>query len=318
MCSPFGDQRARRALWCGVLIACLVPLHRAGAQTDFLNTDGGRPLQVQDAISVEWRAVELQFAPLAVDRHRNSQWQLSIEPELALGLLPRTHLSIGLPVASLPQTAQPREFELLSRRSLSAAGSAAAMPTAPQRDVIVDPSLPSAGQVNGLAGVHLSVFHQLNMETRLPALAVRAEVLLPVGPFGPSRAIPSVMGLLTRTLPALGPVRLHANAAVSFGAAPTPDSTKLVAEDVPRWMAGVSLDRAFALHSTLVAVEAVAERGRLNTDDIIWRTGVGARHQFSPRLVLDVGASRQLNGPDAHWSFTVGSAVALSLGRRLL
>jgi hypothetical protein len=309
-------HQATSAAWRALMVAALVttPFQVLSAQTDFLNTDAGRPLQLEDALAVEWRAVEVQFAPFSLERHRNNQWQLGLEPELSLGILPRTHLSIGLPIVSLPNTVAP-QFELFS-----AAGSARGAKSAlrPAFDVLVDPSLPSAGQINGLAGVHVGLFHQLNVETSLPALAIRGDVLLPVGPFGPSQAIPSLTGIVTRTLSALGPVRVHANATVSFGTDADPNDGRLVAEDVPRWRAGMSMDRAFALQSTLVAIEAVAQRGRLNTDDVLWRAGVGVRHQFSPRLVLDIGAGRQLNGPDAHWSFTLGSAVALGLGRRLL
>jgi hypothetical protein len=55
----------------------------------------------------------------------------------------------------------------------------------------------------------------------------------------------------------------------------------------------------------------------LDNADVVWSTGAGVRHQFSPRVVVDVGVLRDLTGPERNWSFTVGSAVALSLGRRL-
>ncbi len=286
----------------------------AAAQTDFLNTDGGRPLHVQDAMSVDWRAFELQFAPLSIERHRESQWLVSIEPELAFGLWPRTHVSIGLPLVSLPKPS-PAVFQLFGRSAGQARLSRSA--SIPARDVIIDPSVPSAGQTGGLAGVHLSVFHQLNVETRIPALAVRGAVLLPAGPFGPARAIPSIMGIVTRTLPALGAVRVHGNASVAFGDAPETLGVGQFAAEEPRWMAGVSMDRAFPLQSTLIAVEAVAEQGMRADDVVRWRSGVGVRHQFSPRVVLDLGFGRQLTGADSHWSFTAGSAIELGLGRRI-
>ncbi len=300
------------------LLMLLMP-RGAAAQTDFLNTDGGRPLRVQDALSVEWRALEFQFAPVRIERHRANRWQASLEPEFAFGVLPRTHVSVGLPIASQPRTVQAPPVV----QGAFARAAYTTVPVVPRASAFDPGDEPgsgtvSAGQVNGLAGVHLSVFHQLNVETRIPALAVRGEVLLPAGPFAADRAYPSLTGIITRTLPALGAVRMHGNATMTFGAAPDAAAPAgPVAEEVPRWLAGVSMDRAFPLQSTLVAVEAVARQGMLDGDAVVWSAGAGVRHQFSPRLVLDMGVSRLLNGPDTHWSFTVGSAVALGLGRRL-
>jgi len=277
---------SRSRFACALLVACtclIVHPSRAAAQTDYYNTDGGRPLRIEDATAVEWRAIELQLAPFSLERH-GSRWQPSLEPELAFGILPRTHLSLGFPLQRLER------------------------PT------------PGDDPLTGLGGVHVSLFHQLNVETRLPALAVRGEVLLPAGPLGAGRAIPSLTGIATRTLSALGPVRVHANATVTFGEALTggdaaPDGAE--ANEIPRWLAGVSIDRAFPVQYTLIAAELLAERGLADGSDVTWHAGVGVRHQLTARFVLDAGVRRQLTSTDAPWSFTVGSAMALSLGRRL-
>ena len=42
----------------------------AVAQTDYYNTDAGRPLQIEDAYAVERRALEIQAAPLRLERNR--------------------------------------------------------------------------------------------------------------------------------------------------------------------------------------------------------------------------------------------------------
>jgi hypothetical protein len=253
------------------------------AQTDYFNTDGGRPLRIQDANAVEWRAIELQFAPLLLERAPGGRWRPEIEPELAFGLLPRTVLSLGMPLVSADR-----------------------------------PTPGHIGTVRGLAGVHVSVFHQLNVETRLPSFAVKFDALLPVGPFAAEQPFYTATGIVTRTLPALGPVRVHGNAAVTMGDAVRGDTvTRALVLPAPRWRAGVSMDRAFPLRATLVAVEALAQRSLFDDADVVWSTGAGVRHQFSPRVVMDVGVLHNLTGPERSWSFTVGSAVALSLGRRL-
>jgi len=262
------------------------------AQTDFLNTDGGRPLHVQDALSIEWKAIELQLAPFKVERGVSGKWYGEMEPELAIGLFPRTHLSLGLPIRQLDTPRVGRGIE----------------------------------RVAALAGAHLSLFHQLNLETSLPAFAVRAETWLPVGPFAPARAYPAITGIATKTLSALGPVRVHANVTRTLGnAPPRPDVCIAIFPpvcppadtdgEVPRWLAGVAMDRAFPLHSTLIGAELTARQSVHNEEPVAWRIGTGVRHQFSARFVLDGGVSRQIGGDDAHWAFTVGSALAIGTRR---
>jgi hypothetical protein len=69
------------------------------AQTDYYNTGTGRPLRIEDAHAVEFRAIEMNIAPLRLERARGGVYRWSVHPEVALGLLPRTHLEVGLPLA---------------------------------------------------------------------------------------------------------------------------------------------------------------------------------------------------------------------------
>ncbi len=299
MHSMIRARRPARARWLTLMSfgAALLAPTALSAQTDFFNTDGGRPLRVQDANSVEWRALEFQFAPIRVEKHDGNRWRTSLDPELAFGILPRTHLAVGFPIATVGRTTTIFEHD----------GGGPFIEPAP-------------GEITGLAGLHLSLFHQLNVETSIPAFAVRGEVLLPAGPLGPDKAYPSITGIMTRTLPQFGPVRVHANATATFGAAPETIRGVPVgpmAEEVPRWLAGVSVDRAFPLKSSLLAMELVARQGMIDGEAVAWSAGVGGRRQLSPRIVLDAGVGRQFTGHEQHWSFTVGSAIALGLGRRL-
>src|SRR5688500_20382202 len=64
----------------------------ATAQTDYYNTDAGRPMQIEDAHPVERRAFEIQAAPLRLERSSGGTYHWGIEPELAYGILPRTNI----------------------------------------------------------------------------------------------------------------------------------------------------------------------------------------------------------------------------------
>ena len=148
------------------------------AQTDFYNTDRGRPLRVEDALVVERRAFELQAAPFTWERVRRGASHLAVAPEFAWGVLPRTQIELALPMLRTDD------------------------------GVGTTPTI-------GLGGVELELLHQLNAETtRWPALALGAGAHLPVGGMAPSRTLTSVRGLATRTL---GWGRVHLNATMGLG-----------------------------------------------------------------------------------------------------
>ncbi|HLL45185.1 MAG TPA: hypothetical protein VK399_00685 [Longimicrobiaceae bacterium] len=148
-----------------------------GAQTDYYNTDKGRPVRIEDAAPVERHAFELQLAPLRLERESGGVYHWEVAPELAYGILPRTQLEVGFPIS------------------------------------LVDAA--DDGGASGLAGIEVAALHSLNVETRtLPALAVAAEVLLPTGGLAPDGVYTSLKGIATRTFTW---ARFHANAQYTFG-----------------------------------------------------------------------------------------------------
>ncbi|MBV9880908.1 MAG: hypothetical protein JO180_10460 [Gemmatirosa sp.] len=255
------------------LLASVVPAY-ARAQTDYYDTDAGRPVRIEDASAIPRRAFELQAAPLRLERAAHGVYRWGLEPEIAYGVLPRTQLEIGAPL------------------------------------VYVDAR--PGRHLAGLAGVDVSLLHALNVETRLPALAVRADVLLPAGPLGPDRARPSVTGLLTRTFRA---VRVHANAQVTLGSA-SDDRTDATVE-TSRWLAGAAVDHTFPLRSMLVTGEVYARRPLRDGAPVEWNAGVGSRYQLTPRWAVDGGLARRLTGgrtgDDRAWMLTAGGAFAFGL-----
>jgi Putative MetA-pathway of phenol degradation len=258
-----------RVILLGALLAPLIT-RSAAAQTDYYNTDAGRPVTIEDATPVERRAFEIQAAPLRLERTRPGVYTWGLEPELAYGILPRTHVELGFPLA------------------------------------LIDAGV--AGRTSGLAGVDLSVLHNFNLETAIPALAVAADVLLPTGALGPDRAYASVKGIATRTLPW---ARFHVNAGYTFGDEPSPTSD--VAVELARWIAGVAADRAFPLRSTLVTAEIVARQPIHDDEDVEWSAGAGVRRQLTSRWAIDGGVGRRLTGAAGAWYATVGTAFAFGL-----
>jgi hypothetical protein len=246
---------------------------RATAQTDYYNTSVGRPLRIEDASPVEYHAIEFDVAPLRFERARSGLNRWSLHPETAIGILPRTQVQVGVPLAYL-----------------NASGTSA----------------------RGVAGVDISMLHALNAETSIPALAVAADLLLPVGPLGGDAAYGTLKGILTRTTPW---ARFHANAQVTIGPSETATasqgSSSIASADASRWLAGIAVDRTFPLHSILISAESFAERPLDTEQSVAWSVGTGVRYQLAPRWAIDGGLGRRLTGDDRAWYITFGSAFAL-------
>lgn len=252
----------------GLLAFSLAPAPLA-AQTDYYNTDAGRPVLIEDALPVERYAFELQLAPLRLERGRGGAYNWGVEPEVAYGIFPRTQVEVGLPL------------------------------------VYQDGAM---GKELGAAGVEMSVLHNLNTETRtLPALALAADLVLPVGSFAPDRVYPSVKGIATRTL---SWARFHVNGQYTFGAAPGEES--VVPTETSRWLAGVAVDRTFPIRSMLLIADFYASQPMHEDEDIELNAGAGVRYQLSPQFALDGGVGKHLNG-DGGWFVTFGTAYAFAV-----
>ena len=265
-----------------VLLALLSHLPAPlSAQTDFYNTDRGRPLRVEDAIVVERRAFELQAAPFTWERVRRGASHLAVAPEFAWGVLPRTQIELALPMI--------RE----------------------------DDGVGTTPRI-GLGGVEVELLHQLNAETtRWPALALGAGAHLPVGGMAPSRTLTSVRGLATRTL---GWGRVHLNGTLGLGEdLPTDEvaaseaarweagvavdhtfffrsllvgadlvaRTPQVAGAATQWQAGIGLRQQL---TPRVAFDAGLRRS-LSAGDSRWTLTAGAAYAFAkPWRPSDAGA----------------------------
>ena len=251
----------------GIVVAGIA--RPANAQTDYYNTDAGRPVRIEDAYPTERYAFELQLAPARLERARGGIYAWGVEPEIAYGLLPRTHLEIGVPLAYI--------------------------------------DVPGGDGRTGVAGIEVSALHNLNAETAgLPAFAVAGQAILPAGEFGPDAVFSSVTALVTRTFPG---IRVHANGQYTVGDEDDAGSSL----ELSRWLAGVAIDRAFPLRSTLITAEAFAEQPLDDDADLVWTVGAGLRKQRTPRLAIDAGLGRRLTGDEQGWYVTAGAAYAFSI-----
>ena len=262
--------RAASAVAFGLLTAAPV-----AAQTDYYNTGTGRPLRIEDAHSVEFRAIEMNVAPLRLERARGGAYRWSVHPEVGLGVLPRTQLQVGLPLAYI--------------------------------------EAPASASRTGIAGVELAALYTLNAETAIPAMAIGADVFLPVGSLAGDNAYATFKGIMTRTLPW---ARFHVNAELTAGPSIALADSLAGADhaaDVSRWLVGLAADKTFPLRSLLIGGEVFAERPVDPSATVAWSAGAGARFQLTPRWTLDGGLGRRFSGDDQTWYVTLGSAFAIGI-----
>jgi hypothetical protein len=240
------------------------------AQTDYYNTDARRPVRIEDAYPVERYAFELQVAPLRLERSDRGSYHWELEPELAYGILPHTHLEIGLPLRFADGAGGDSDF--------------------------------------GLGGIAISALHNLNVETMgLPAFALAADVIVPVGSFAPDAIYSSLKGIATRTYRI---ARIHLNGQYTFGSTPNPLEQ---AGEASRWMAGVAVDKAFPLRAALLIADVYVEQPLHDGTDPEWTIEAGTRYQLDPYFALDAGIGRRLSGPEKGWFVTVGLARAFAI-----
>lgn len=249
------------------------------AQTDFYNTDAGRPITVEDAYPTERYAFELQLAPLRLERSQAGVYTWGVEPEIAYGILPRTQLEVGVPLVYVDRGA--------------------------------------SGRIVGASGIDISVLHNLNVETSIPALGVVGQVLLPVGGLAPDKAYFSAKGIATKTLQF---ARFHVNGRYTFGnsseskpvlrAVQTP---KTGTQELTRWLLGAAVDRTFPLMSMLITAETFVTQPLRATDDKSWNVGAGIRYQLSPQFAMDGGLGKRISGNDQGWFVTFGLARAFGI-----
>jgi len=242
----------------GAVASCSLGLlgTSAAAQKDYYNLDKNRPVRIEDAYATERYALEVKVAPLRLERERGGVYHWGFDPEIAYGILPRTSIEVGFPLA------------------------------------VVDGD--EGGRKAGLSAIELSAFHNLNHETLgLPALGVRGDVVLPVGNLAADRTYASLTGLATRSYPW---ARIHVNAQYTFGAAPDAEGGEVAPHEVSRWLAGVAVDRVFPLDAYLLIADVYAAQPLHTDDPVEWNAGVGIRYQVNPFLAVDAGVGRRLTG----------------------
>jgi len=286
----------------------------AGAQPEYRNIDGGRPVRIEDADASARHSLDFQLAPLRFDRITGGVYRWQLEPRISYAAFPRTELEIRAPFAYREPDTEPR---------------------------------------GGLVGVGIGAFHTLRVETeRMPALAVEGELLFSAGGSLTRGDTYSVRGISTRTFGRYR-LHANASYGTYRVPLPSPDTPDLPQiPDTPcsinpggdgsasrvaaaclatsqlamassqsdpggsRWLVGAAVDRAFPLRSLLLVADVFAEDYRGLDRPIDWTVEAGLRRQIALRTVLEASAGTRFTGPSHAWFVSLG--VATSRAARML
>ena len=163
-------------------LAFLCAAGRAQAQADYRNLDPGRPIAVEDAQPIEYRAFETQNGVPRFSRQRRGQWTLGIDSDFKWGIY------------------KDLQFGYSSENLVVAHAAGRTVVTSRDRQV------------------HL--LYNFNQETRRwPAFAIRPELAIRSGGLGSRHEHGALKWIVTKTI---GANRLHLNGSWTVGPTETP------------------------------------------------------------------------------------------------
>ena len=307
-----------------IALACVVVGLPAFAQSEYRNTDSGRPLRIEDAESIEFRALEFQFAPFRLERPRAGIDRWQFEPRLSYGILPRTELELRAPIVYREPGAYSRgglaglgvgmqrnfndetpslpSFALSGEYVIPAGGASTNPGNWVIRGAATRTFTPGRLHFNAAYGTYNLIVYPSGAGT--PGCQNCGITRIPIND-GPCEVLPEDVGILAAESPARSPQIVPA----------PPDGTALATvRQGRRLLLGLAGDHTFPLWSTMFAADLFVERFSLSTSPADWTAEVGARHQVTPRVIFDVGVGRRFTGASPSWIGTVGTSYSFSAG----
>jgi hypothetical protein len=300
---------------------CLLvtPLTVAGAQSDYFNLDAGRPTRVEDAIPTPRYELDLQLVPIRYELLANDARRWRADPKMTYGIAPLTEIELRVPVlvvdpriAGSPiatgvgglavgalhafglETGQVPAFALAGEY-VAPVGSLSARTGSYSVKALATKTF-TFGRLHANVGAGTwSIRTSNDASQRCP---IRAPGLPPVP--GCDNSQPAIPDSPCDRFP-FAPPPAHATASIE----PSEPAQRAVlpssSTDPPptvgrRWMAGLGMDHAFALTSTLLTSDVVAERFIDLYALTDWSAELGVRHQWTPQLVMDIGFTRHFVG----------------------
>ena len=326
----------RPALW--LAAAFLVARPAFVSAQSYYGLEGGRPGRIGDAAPTPRGTLDLELLPIRYEQYEGGSRRWRTDPKLSLGIAPFTEIELRVPILRLdPGVAgSPAEMGVgglavgvlraltietgavpaiaVAADWIAPVGAMAASTSSYAGSLFITKTFPGMRvHLNAAAGTWSarkpkSVGPTPCPTTVPPGTALPPGCTPPPPPDVPCDRIPA-SGLSFACLPG-GAAAVSAGAPATPGA--VPDTGKLSG---PRYMAGIAVDHAIALSSTLLIADFVVERFVDLYDTTDMTAEVGVRQQLTPQIVLDVGVGRRFKGTVRSTSVTLGVAYELPFGR---
>ncbi|MEP6731879.1 MAG: hypothetical protein ABJE10_14625 [bacterium] len=300
----------------------------ARAQSDYYNRDAGRPSRIEDASPTPRYELELQLAPLRFEKLESGVQRWRVEPKMAYGIAPFTDVEIRVPYIAVNAPDSPRKSGIggIAIGALHAFGlENAARPAFALSGEWIAPVGGLSAPIGSytIKGIATKTFAQMRVHANVAYGTYSSKVSVcalprPINVPPPEECAPNV-------IPFDPPCdRVPAADGVAAMAAQCLARAETREEEQPfdplrtvgmRWLAGAGIDHAFALSSTLLTADVVAERfaGLFARTDV--SAEIGLRHQVTPQLVLEIGAGRHFVGLLRSNSATVGIGYGVATPR---
>jgi hypothetical protein len=324
-------------LW--LVAALLAARPMSAAAQAYYGLEGGRPGRIGDASPTPRGSLDVELLPIRFEQYEGGARRWRSDPKLSLGVAPFTEIEIRVPILRVDPGVAGSQAETgvggvavgVLRALTIETGAVPALAVGGEYVAPIGSQAASSGSYSGglfLTKTFTGMRVHLNASagtwsTRAPKpigptpcpTTVPPGTVLPPGcvppppPDVPCDRVPAA-GLSFACLPGSGST-LAANSSSAQGA--RADSAGILSG--PRFMAGIAIDHAIALSSTLLVADFVVERfvDLYDTPDLT--AEVGVRQQLTPQFVLDVGVGRRFGGVTRATSVTLGLSYELPVGR---
>jgi hypothetical protein len=327
----------RPALW--LTAALLVARPMSVTAQAYYGLEGGRPGRIGDASPTPRGTLDIELLPIRFERYEGSGQRWRSDPKLSLGIAPFTEIELRVPllhvdpgVAGSPAETGVGGLAVGMLRALTIeTGAVPAFAVGGEYLVPIGNMAASSGSYAG--SVFLTkTFPGMRVHLNASAGTWSTRAPKPIGPtpcptnvppgtvLPPGCAPPPPPDVPCDRVPTAGlsfacvsgnSATLRANASAAQGT--LADTTTTLSG--PRFMAGIGVDHAIALSSTLLLADFVVERFVDLYDTADLTAEVGIRQQLTPQFVLDVGVGRRFGGTTRATSVTLGVSYELPIGR---
>ena len=307
----------------------------ASGQSQYFNLDGGKPGRVEDAEVAPRYSLGVDLAPFQLERLTDGTFRLRAEPKVSYGILPFTEIEARVPVVyvipSQASGARPvtgvasfgigvlHAFNLeTSAIPAFAFGGDVALPVGtlagPHAAYVIkllSTKTTPLGRVHLNAGIGTYAVRAVSAQSDTGACTQAGRLRLPL-PGQPACAggPPIIFDSPCSMSP--GHAERLAASLMCMAMPPEPSTPAAPPTHGSRWLAGIGADHAFALRSTLITADVVAEHFVGLYSRIDWTAEAGIRRQMTPTIMIDAGVASHFAGVIHSTSITVGAAYEIA------